>query len=203
LPLSTPDTLGGQTLVSKCCPWPEILASLAPLDLQSCGGDDPDVDIAHGAQSLVLCRNYGIPAHGGGTVGSILFVMMVGEMVVGEGISWVMGVEVWFAASVMMVQDVIMLGSERFVVLGLVLLGLAAGAVSSTHDAASHAILRDTLFGSHVEGEVDKGGEFRYGAVLHFFNVPLKLGRNWGFKWHALAFGELEIRWGKRLLVAL
>lgn len=60
LPFPAPHTLGGQSLVPKRSPRPKVLATLAPLDLKAGGRHDPNVDVAYGAQALVLGGNVGI-----------------------------------------------------------------------------------------------------------------------------------------------
>lgn len=57
LALAASKALGGKPLVSESSPWSEIFAAFAPLDLQAARANDPDVDIAQGAQSLVLGRD--------------------------------------------------------------------------------------------------------------------------------------------------
>lgn len=60
LPLSTPHTLSCKALISKGCPRSEVLAAFAPLDFKPCLGDNPDIDITHGAETLILSWYYSI-----------------------------------------------------------------------------------------------------------------------------------------------
>ena len=66
LPLPAPDTLGRQSLLPKRRPRPEVLAPLAPLNLELGLVDHPDVDVAVRAETFVLGGDYCIGSTGVG-----------------------------------------------------------------------------------------------------------------------------------------
>jgi hypothetical protein len=57
LTLSAPQTLCGQPLVTKCCPWSKIFASLAPFDLKTTVADNPYIYVTKSTKTLVLGRD--------------------------------------------------------------------------------------------------------------------------------------------------
>lgn len=59
LAIAAAEALGSKTLVAKRGPRAKVLATFAPLDLETGGSDDPHVHIAERAETLVLSWNHG------------------------------------------------------------------------------------------------------------------------------------------------
>mmetsp|Transcript_10517 Transcript_10517/g.25862 ORF Transcript_10517/g.25862 Transcript_10517/m.25862 type:complete len:355 (+) Transcript_10517:446-1510(+) len=197
LPLSlpTPNALRRQSLVTECRPRAKVLASLAPFDLEARGGYDPHVDVAYRAQALVLGGDVGVRAsavrrcRGRGGVG----VVVVGAAVLVGVISRVFAQGCHGGAAAGTAIGRSGLGRRRLrpAVLTARLLALvphAARTRLSAHDATSHPLGNiGTGLAIHVSRKVHEVVKIRYGRILVFFDISLKLGGYGRLDRHALA----------------
>lgn len=156
LSLSTSQTFGGQSLVTKGCPWSEVLTTLAPLDFQTCLTNDPHINITECAQALVLSRNDSKAA---------LFLHRRCVLLIPR-------------------RRGVFLVSVAAVAAATIRLGTVTAWTSlTTHDTASHTLGKvHRLLLRHVRRIIHKRRKFRNRSTLHLINVTLELGRNWRFE---------------------
>jgi hypothetical protein len=132
LALPAPKAFRGKTLVTKSRPRTKVLAALAPLDFESTRDDNPNVDVAQSAETLVLRWNDGVP--------TALVSHEVLPVTAPGG------------------ETVIITTLVVRVLLGLV--SVRARTATATHDAAAHAFRKVArLFLRHVCRKVDQAGK--------------------------------------------
>lgn len=164
----------GKTLVTKSSPRTEVLAALAPLDFESTRDDNPNVDVAQSAETLVLRWNDGIPT---------AFVSHKILPVTAPG------------GETMIITTLVVR-----VLLDLV--AIRTWTATATHDTAAHAFGKVAwLFLRHVCREVDQAGklgDWRLGCLV---NVTLELGRNWRLQGYAFSLGHCHvIQWRRHVV---
>lgn len=166
LTFSAPKAFCCKTLVTKSRPRTKVFAALAPLDFKPARDDNPNVDVAQSAETLVLSWNDGV------TTALVSHEVLPVAAPGGKSV-------------VRTTLDVRVL---------LCLVAVRAWAATATHDAAAHAFGKVArLFLRHVCRKVDQAGklgDWRFGRLV---NVTLELGGNRRLQGYALSLGHCHV----------